>query len=327
MIGGVLVVFIVLMIVISRRKEKKEDEVLPTPQSSHYGMYSPGSTGSQDYYPPSYSEAYSSYQSPPSYPYPARSGSNWSKGPASAAPRSGPAYYQPSGSTAPQIQPVQERPALPMNTQTSGGVQSQPQFTLPSLQLPSLGTSPSITSPQTGVQPAEVRSPVAQGSAAGPQYMLPTLSTEEGIQNLNLKALPPVNMDTETPLGGTGAVQEPVSSPSISPGPIDITSPPFTPATPTPQQPSTPAAGEIPPTVTPAVPSAVPEAAVPAPAPSQPAEAAAPEAAAPDPTPSQPAPVSQTSPSPYPPSPVKKNDVDDIFKGAPGPETGTPPPE
>ena len=195
-IVGILIILIILMIVVARRrKRKKEAEAAPQPVRRMGERSRPDSPG---YYP----------AGPPANRHSTGAPQHWG---------AAPVYPTLQG-------PIQERPALPMHTQTSLDAQ------YPSGQ-------PAMVSPAQSQQ----QLPQYQQPQPELQYLLPSFPTEDGNQNLNLMALPPGPdpagapeqnvLDLTAPLPGPPSLTTPSVSGPVVPGIPDMTI--------TPQQPET----------------------------------------------------------------------------------------
>ena len=207
--GGCFLLLLILVIVVIVRKRKaegKEEAEMPQPIS---GTERPYSMGTRDFHRPGYSEMYRNYQSPPKYRYPEVSGPSWSGG----MRGQGGGYQGGPPSIAPSA--PADRPALPMYTETSQVAQIQGSVPTPAPQVP------------------RYQQPIAQSPAVspGPSYMLPTFDSDEGTQNLNVKALPPAPVE-----GMAGAVPSipTESSGMVSPEPAEYIPPSPTGLTPQP---------------------------------------------------------------------------------------------
>ena len=202
MVGvGCLLLLLILVIIVTSKKrrgnEKGEDETpKPIPRSER-----PYPVGTRDFHHPQYSEMYRTYQqSPPISRYPTSSMSNTGGGMQNMG------FGTQSGGTTiamgyppwqPRLEannpPLAERPALPMYTET--GTHAPPPSEMSVQQQVVSPPSPSGHGPIDVAQyPQPVSSPPTTPQAE-PTYALPTFSSDEGIQNLNLMALPPARVE------------------------------------------------------------------------------------------------------------------------------------
>ena len=192
-VGVILIMFILVLIVIGRKKRDNDEEFAPISQGQ-YGYERPYPVGSRDFHSPQYSEMYMRDQANTMSPYGNNMGPGW----------------QLRGAQ-PAISQMPDRLALPMNT----GVSVQPQG--PSrMSLPSAGVSPVGQQVQAQPQYQQPSIQLIGTSQAFPQYQLPTFALDEGIQNLNLLALPSAQGSAvpSEPLN----VQQPVSQ--FAPAPV-----------------------------------------------------------------------------------------------------------
>ncbi|MDP7264466.1 MAG: hypothetical protein QGH39_02795 [Candidatus Thermoplasmatota archaeon] len=213
-IGSIVLIMIIGLIVLARRRRKKKKRKVPVPQ---FPAERPYAAGSRDFNRPQYAAGPHSYQSKGQYPMVARSG--WSQGgmhpTVPGTMRPGVNGYLPD--------PQQQRPALPMQTQTSFAQSS-------------VSSGPQSWSPQGQAQPQYLSVPGPQQALPG--YTLPPISTDQGMQDLNRMALPPApEVDSgqlftgqaETPQPAAQAFA-PASSNSLfapEPFPVETASPPL----------------------------------------------------------------------------------------------------
>ena len=193
-IVSILIILIIVMSVVAKkRKKKKETKAAPQPVR---GMGASPRRAMQNYYP----------AGPPANQNSMVAPQQWG---------AAPGYPTLQG-------PVQERPALPMHTQTSLDAQYPP-------------GQPAM------VSPAQPQQQLPQYPQPQPelQYLLPSFPTDDGNQNLNLMALPPGPdpeappaqnvLDLTAPLPGIPSLTSPsVSGPEL-PGIPDMTIPPHQP--------------------------------------------------------------------------------------------------
>jgi len=183
-IVGVLIVAMIIGVIFitvrKKRKEEETDKVDYTPQQRY--SPEPYPMGERDFHYPQYSEMYASQQSQPAYSPTYGAGGGWGGG-TSGMPQDN--YPQAQMPPVAGVVPVQEKPALPMSTESPPEIPSIMDLTLPPLDL-------SIIAPETEIQSEA-------SSSTSPTYSLPVSSTQEGTQNLNLVALPPAIADEETP--------------------------------------------------------------------------------------------------------------------------------
>jgi len=184
LLGLLLLVIVVFLILVTRKRKDRDDE--PTAAAPMYRQppgfprERPYQTGGRDFRMAGYGNVRTAYQSGQASPFPHAAAS--SGGQASTG------YgYSPGHSAHPA------RPALPQSTQFP------PQSPAP---------QPSVQYP--GVQqPVEVLPPMSQGQGnegvgtapSGPIYQLPPLVTDQGVQDLNLMALPPAEGIDENTAG------------------------------------------------------------------------------------------------------------------------------
>jgi len=183
-VGVLILAMIIGMVVVTIRKKRKEEE-MEKQEYTQQQRYSPEPypMGSRDFHYPQYSEMYASYQAQPSHSPTYGTGGGWGSGTSGMPPNNYPQAPMPHS---PGVVPVQERPALPMYTESPAEMQPVIDLTLPPSVL-------SISPPVTTQYEASQSTP--------PTYSLPTFSTQEGTQNLNLMALPPAIVDEATPGG------------------------------------------------------------------------------------------------------------------------------
>ena len=163
-IGCIILIMIIGIIVLARRRRKKKKRKVPVP---HYPTERPYPAGGRDFHHSGYPAGPQTYQAQGQYPSGVRSG--WNTGGIQSPGVSGflPQTFQ------------QQRPALPMHTQTSMAYS-------PTAPAPSLGSQePNPPQYQQNVSPQQVL----------PGYTLPPISTDQGTQDLNLMALPPAPDD------------------------------------------------------------------------------------------------------------------------------------
>ena len=246
--GAIVLILIVVMIVVARGKRKKEEAEGPNaiqrpiqrpmhrPPSGSYRSERPYPTGVHDFrYPSSYSEGavshpYSPYNPPGQAMQPPQSPGS---GGHQVQPQSA-GYGYPPQSQAGQF-PVQPGPGQSSTAQAPHfGNTSDP-----------ISQSPASAEGQTAVLDLEPLPGLTSATpSAEPLYSLPTITTEQGIQNLNLMALPPapvVDGGPEAPVSMAEqpsfpspelGVESPVSSPvtvgqqpSVYPQPLAQTEP------------------------------------------------------------------------------------------------------
>ena len=182
-VGGLILVMIIGIIVITvkkKRKEKEEKEMQNAPQQRY--SQEPYPIGSRDFHYPQYSEMYASHQSQAAYSPSYGSGGGWGSGKGGMPPNNYPAVQMPP------VAGITTVPALPMYTGSPAA--NQPIVDL----LPPLDST--INAPGTGTQ-------YVASQSTSPNYTLPAFGSKDGIQNLNLLALPPAIAG-----GGSSTVQE-----------------------------------------------------------------------------------------------------------------------
>ena len=241
--GAIVLILIVLMVVLARRKRKKEEAESPKsiqrpvyrpmprpmrrPSSGpSYRQERPYSSGGHDFsYPSSYSDGavshpYSPYNPPGQAMQPPLQSAG-SVGARAQPPGTGYGY--------PPQSPPGNLPVLPGPGQTSG-VQT-PQF---GNAAEPLSSPPASAEGQAAVLELEPLPGLTSAlPSAEPTYSLPTVTTEQGIQNLNLMALPPAPV-----IDGGPAMPVSVAEPSSFASPELAVESPFSPiAVVTPQSP------------------------------------------------------------------------------------------
>jgi len=164
-IASLVLIMLIGIIVLARRRRKKKKRKVPVPQ---YPVERPYTAGNRNLNQPQYPVVQNSYQAQGQYPMGARSA--WNAGGINIPPgtmRPGVNGYLPV--------PQQQRPALPMQTETS---------------LAQSSISPSAA-PSWGAQGQSQMQPGPAPQQAIPGYILPPMSTDQGLQDLNRMALPP----------------------------------------------------------------------------------------------------------------------------------------
>ena len=181
-VGILILAMIIVMVAVTVKKKRKEEEVEKV-ENVPQQRYSPESypIGSRDFHYPQYSEMYASIQSQPAYLPSYGTSSGWGD---KNGMQSGMGYPAEQVQPVSSLAPVQERPALPMYTESNEEPQSFMDMSLPPLDL----TMISIESEE-------------QDEAASPSYTLPARTAEQGTPNLELKALPPATADEADPTG------------------------------------------------------------------------------------------------------------------------------
>jgi len=194
-IGIIILALIILIVVVNGRKKKKaSQEPLPSQQ---FPPEKPYPVGDRDFHHPMYSPAFPPPQSQSQYQ---AGGDGWAQG--TMAPSYGAQAAVPGAFFPPQG-PAQEMLALPMQSQAFADQSSQTAWP----------AGPAMGAPGMAAPPYQ--QPVGlQAQTAQPDYSLPMMTTDQGIQDLNLMALPPAPLSADifppgpplAPKTGTGSM-------------------------------------------------------------------------------------------------------------------------
>ena len=176
----IVVLLIIIIFVVMKKKREKKDEKDPMPQSV-YGDGGPYSAGGHGYYRQTYSHMYGRQQATMvnrGQGYMGTGGPGMSGG--------GMGYGVGYNQAALQSPAVSDRPLLPMYTETSIQASTSPQAPHSALGVRPYGQQGRTSTPYQ----QQIRS-LPTSTQATPMYSLPSFSSEQGTQDLNLMALPP----------------------------------------------------------------------------------------------------------------------------------------